>query len=169
MIWINNWLIKFFCLIGFYFFVTAIVIAVFSSQVVSRSLWPMDCSTPGSPVPHYLLEFAQIHVHWVGYVIQLFHPLLPSSPPALNLSQHLDVFQWVSSCVRWPKYWSFSFSISPSKEYSGLISFRIGCFDLLVVQGTLQSLLQHHSSEPSILWQPSLWYNSHIHTWLEKP
>ena len=139
MIWRNNWLIKLICLIGFYFLVTAIVIAVFSGQVVSSSLWPMDCSMPGSPVRYYLLEFAQIHVHWVGYVIQLSHPLLPSSPPALNLSQDLGVFQWVSSCIRWPKYWSFSFSISPSNEYSGLISFMIDWFDSLAVQETQQS------------------------------
>ena len=100
---------------------------------------PKDCSTPGSPVLHYLLEFAQTHVHWVSDAIQASHPLLLLSPPALNLSQHQGLFQGVSS---WPKYWSFSFSISPSNEYSGLISFRIDWFDL-AVQGTLQSLLQH--------------------------
>ena len=140
MIWRNNWLIKLICLIGFYFLVTAIVIAVFSGQVVSSSLWPMDCSMPGSPVRYYLLEFAQIHVHWVGYVIQLSHPLLPSSPPALNLSQDLGVFQWVSSCIRWPKYWSFSFSISPSNEYSGLISFKEISHSLMVGIKLLQTI-----------------------------
>ena len=95
---------------------------------------------------HYLLEFAQIHVHWVGDAIQPSHPLLPLSPPALNL------YQWVVLCIRWPKYWSWSFS--PSNEYSGLISFRIDWFDLFSVQGTLKSLLQHHHSSKasSVLW-----------------
>ena len=78
-----------------------------------------------------LLELAQIHVHWVGDAIQPSHPLLSPSPPAFNLSQHLGLFQWVSSSIRWPKYWSFSFSISPFKEYSGLISFRMDWLDLL--------------------------------------
>ena len=76
--------------------------------------------------------------------------LLAPSPPTFNLSQHQGLFQWVSSCIRWPKYWSFSFSISPSNEYSGLVSFRIDWFDL-TVQGTLKSLLQHRSSKASIL------------------
>ena len=79
----------------------------------------------------------------------LIHPLLPPSPLALNLSQHQGLF---SFCIRWPKYWSFTFSISPSREYSGLISFRIDSFVLLAVQGTLKSLLQHHSSKASIHW-----------------
>ena len=82
--------------------------------------------------------------------IQPYHPL-PSPSPAPNPSQHQGLFQWVSSLIRWPKYWSFSFSIHPSNEYSGPISFRIGWFDLLAVQGTLKSLLQHHSSKSSIL------------------
>ena len=100
---------------------------------------PMDCSTP---------EFAQTHVHWVGDAIQQSHPLSPSSP-SLNLSQHQGLFKWVVFWIRWSKYWSLSFSISPSSEYSGLISFRIDWFDLLAVQGTLKSLLQHHSSKAS--------------------
>ena len=104
----------------------------------------MGCSTPGSFVFHYLPEFAQIHVHWVGDTIQLTHPLLPTSPPALNLSQHQGLFQWVGS-IRWPKYWTFSFSISPSNEYAGFISLRIHWFDLLAIQGTLKSLFQHHT------------------------
>ena len=78
----------------------------------------------------------------------LCHPLLTS---AFNLSQHQGLFQWVLH-IRWPKYWSFSFSISPSNDYSGLISFRMDWLDLLAVQGTLKGLLQHHSSEVSILW-----------------
>jgi len=113
---------------------------------------PMDCSMPGLPVHHQLLEFTQIHVHWVRDAIQPSHPLLFPSPPAFNLSHHQGLFQWVSSLLRWPKYWSFSFSISPSNEYSGLISFRMDWLDLLAVQGTLKSLLQHHSLKASILW-----------------
>jgi len=112
---------------------------------------PMDCSTPGFPVLHHLPELAQTHVHWVGDAIQPSHPL--SSPsPAFNLSQHQGLFQWVSSSHQVTKEWSFSFSISPSNEYSGLVSFRIDRFDLLAVQGTLKRLLQHHSSKASILW-----------------
>ena len=75
---------------------------------------PMACSMPGLPVHHQLPEFTQTHVHWVIDAIQPSHPLLPPSPPAFNLSQHQGLFQWVSSSIRSPKYWSFSFSISPS-------------------------------------------------------
>ena len=112
----------------------------------------MDCSMSGLPVYHQLLEFTQAHAHWVGDAIQPSHPLLSPSPPAFNLSQHQDLFQWVSSLHRWPEYWRFSFNISPSNEYSGLISFRMDWLDLLAVQGTLKNLLQHHSSKTSILW-----------------
>ena len=112
---------------------------------------PMDSSTPGFPVFHCLQGFAQIHVHWINDAIQPSHPLLPSSPPAFNVSQHQGLFQWLSSSHQWPKYWSFSFSISPSNGYSGLIPLRIDWLDLLAVQGTLKSLLQHHSSKTSIL------------------
>ena len=136
----------------------------------------MDCSTPGFPVHHQLLGLAQTHVHWVGDAIQPSHPLSSPSPPALNPSQHQGLFKWVSSdtmSIRWPKYWSFSFSIIPSSEYSGLISFRMDCLDLLAVQGILKSLLQHHSSKASVLQcsaffiVPTLTF---IHTWLlEKP
>ena len=111
----------------------------------------MDCSMPGFPVHHQLPEFTQTHVHQVSDAIQPSHTPLSPSPPAFNLSQHQGLFQWVSSSIRWPEYWSFSFSISPSNEYSGLISFRIDWLDLLAVQGTLKSLLQHHSSKASIL------------------
>ena len=117
----------------------------------------MDCSTPVFPVLHHLPELAQTHVHWVGDAIQSSHPLSPLSPPALNLSQHQGLFQWVSSSPRWPKYWSFSFNISPSNEHPGLISFRMDGLDLLAVRGTLKSLLQHHSSKASIL-QPSAFF-----------
>ena len=89
---------------------------------------------------------------WVGDAIQPSHPLSSPSPPAFNLSQHQGLFQWVSFSHQVPKYWSFSFSIIPSNEYSGHISFKMNWFDLVAVQGTLQSLLQHHSSKASILW-----------------
>ena len=111
---------------------------------------PMDCNTPGFPVHRQLPELVQTHVHWVGDAIQTSYPLVSHSP-AFNLSQHQGFFQWVSSSYQVAKNWSFSFSISPSNEYSGLISFRIDWFSLLAVQGTLKSLLQHHSSEASIL------------------
>ena len=109
----------------------------------------MNYSTPG--LSDQLPEFTQTHVHWVSDAIQPSHPLSCPSPPTFNLSQHEGLFKWVSSHMRWPKYWSFSFSINPSNEYSGLISFRIDWLDLSV-QGTLKSLLQHHSSKASILW-----------------
>ena len=113
---------------------------------------PMDRSTPGLPVYHQLLEFTQTHVHWVSDAIQPSHPLLSPSPPALNLSQHQGLFQWVSYLHKVAKVLSFSFNISPSSEHPGLISFRMDQLDLLAVQGTLKSLLQHHSSKASILW-----------------
>ena len=112
---------------------------------------PMVCSTPGLPVHHQLPEFTQTHLHWVSDVIQPPHPLSSPSPPALNLSQHQGLFQWVSSSHQVANYWSFSFNISPSNEHPGLISFRMDWLDLLPVQGTLKSLLQHHSSKASIL------------------
>ena len=112
---------------------------------------PIDCSMPGFPVNHQLPEFTQTRVHRVSDVIQPSHPLSSLPSPAFSLSQHQGLFEWVSPRIRWPKYWSFSFSISPSNEYSALISFRMDWFDLLSVQGTLKSLLQHHSSNASIL------------------
>ena len=111
----------------------------------------MDCSTPGLPVHHQLPEPAQTHVHPVSDATQPSHPLLSPSPPAFSLSQYQGLFKWVSSLRQVAKHWSFSFSISPSNEYSGLISFRIDWLDLLAVQGTLKSLLQHYSSKASIL------------------
>ena len=114
---------------------------------------PMNRSTPGLPVHHQLLEFTQTHVHRVSDAIQPSHPLLPC--PLLLLPSvfpSIRVFSNDSAlCIRWPKYWSFCFSISPVNEYSGLISFRIDWFDLLAVQGTLKSLLQHHNSKASVL------------------
>jgi len=101
----------------------------------------MDCSTPGFPVHHQFPELAQTHVHQVGDAIQPSHPLSPPSPPAFNLSQHHGFSNESALHIRWPKHWNFSFSISPSNEYSGLISFRMNWLDLLAVQGTLRSLL----------------------------
>ena len=95
----------------------------------------MDCSTPGFPVLHYLLEFSQPHVHWVGDAIQPFCPLLSPSLSAFNFSQHQSLFQCPALCNRWPKNWGFSLSISPSNESSGLISFRMYWLDLLAVLG----------------------------------
>ena len=116
---------------------------------------PMDCSMPGFPVHHQHPALTQTHVHWVGDAIQPSHSLSSPSPPAFNLSQY-QVFSNESVLhIRWPKYWSFSFSISPSNEHSGLISFRIGWFVLRVVQGTLKSLLQHHSSKGHVPQAPS--------------
>ena len=114
---------------------------------------PMNHSTPGLPVHHQLPESTQSHVHQVDDAIQPSHPLSSPSPPALNLSQHQGLFFSNESAlrIRWPKYWSFSLNISPSKEHPGLISFRMDWLDLLAVQGTLKSLLQHHSSKVSIL------------------
>src|SRR5574341_233762 len=113
---------------------------------------PMNHSTPGFPVHHQLPEFIQTHVHRVGDAIQPYYPLSSPSPPALNLSQHQGLLNDSALRIRWPKYWSFSFNISPSNEHPGLISFRMDWLDLLAVQGILKSLLQHHSSKASILW-----------------
>ena len=120
----------------------------FSRSDVSDSL---NRSMPGLPVHHQLPEFTQTHVHQVGDAIQPPHPLLSLSPPASNPSQHQGLFCWVNSSHEVAKYWSFTFSIIPSKEHPGLISFRMDWLDLLAVQGTLKSLLQHHSSKASIL------------------
>ena len=110
---------------------------------------PIDCSIPGLSVPHHHLKFAQVHVHGFSDAIQSSHPLTPSSPSALNLSQHQGLFEW-AVCIRWPKCWSFSFSISPSNKYSGLISLETDWLDL-IVQGTFRSLLQHHHLKASII------------------
>ena len=121
----------------------------------------MDCSTPGFPVHHQLWELTQTHVHWVGYAIQPSHPLSSLLfPPSVFTS--IRVFSNESVLhIKWPKYWSFTFSISPSSEYSGLISFKIDWFDLLAVQGILKSLLQHHSSRASVL-QHSAFFMVHL-------
>ena len=111
----------------------------------------MNRSTPGRPVRHQLLEFTQTHVHRVRGAIQPSHPRSSPSPPAPN-PPSIRVFSNESTLrMRWPKYWSFSFSIIPPKEYPGLISFRMDWLDLLAVQGTLKSLLQHHRTKASVL------------------
>ena len=110
----------------------------------------MDRSTPGLPVHHQLPEFTQTHVHRVRDAIQPSHPLSSPSPPALSFP--------MSQLFAWSKYWSFSFSISPSNEYSRLISFRMDWLDLLAVQGTLKSLLQHHHSSNALILQCSVFF-----------
>ena len=123
----------------------------FSHSVVSDFCDLMDCSTSGLPVHHQYPEPTQTHVHHIGDAIQPSHPLpSPLFPPSIFPS--IRVFSNVLVLhIRWPKYWSFSFSISPFNEYSGLTSFRMDWLDPLAVQGTLKSLLQHHSSKASIL------------------
>ena len=166
--------------INFYNFESSLVVLVlfssfhalhyFSSVQLLSHVWlcdPMDCSTLSFPVHYQLPEFTQTQVHWVSDAIQpshplsspsnhliLCHPLLlpPSIFPSLRVSSNESTL-----CMRWPKYWSFSFSLTPSNEHPGLVSFRMDRLDLLAVQGTLRSLLQHHSSKASILW-PSAFF-----------
>ena len=111
------------------------------SQSCPTLCHPMDYSTPGLPVLHQLPEFTQTHVHRVDGAIQPSHPLSSPSLPAYESALH----------IRWPKYWSFSFNISPSNEHPRLICFRMDWLDLLAVQGTLKSLIPHHCSKASIL------------------
>ena len=128
---------------------------------------PMDCSTPGFPFHHQLLEITQTHVHRVSDAIQPSHPLPSLSPTTFNFFFIIRLFSNESVLlIRWPNYWSFSFSISPSNEYSGLIFFRIDWLDL-AVQGTLKSVLQHQVQKHQFFGaQLSLWSNSHIYTGL---
>ena len=121
------------------------------AQSCSTLCDPMDYRMPGFPVHHQLLKPAQIHVHRVGDATQPSHPvicplLLPSVFPSIKVFSKVSILR-----IKWQKYWSFSFSISPSNEHSGVISFRIDWFDLLEVQVTLKSLPQHHSSKASVL------------------
>ena len=123
----------------------------FSCSVLSNSLWPhglqhswLHCSTPTPGARSNSCPASQRCHPTLSFSVIL-------SPLAINLAHHQGLYQWVIH-IRWPKYWSFNFSIHPSNEYSGLISFSIDWFDLLAVQGTLKSLLQHHSSKATILW-----------------
>ena len=145
---------------------------LFSHSVVSNSLQPHGLQHTRLPCPSS--SHVQAHVHWVCPTIS--SSVIPFSSclqlfPASSGSNPKSLFQWVGSLHQWLKYWRFSFNISPSSAYSGLISFRIDWFDLLAVQGTLKSLLQHHNSEASILRHSAvLWSYSYIRTWLlEKP
>ena len=127
--------------------------------------WTAACQVSLSN--HQLLESTQTHAHQVGDAIQPSHPLSSPSPPALSLSQHQVFSNESALCIRWPKYWSFnSFNISPSNEHWGLISFRMDWLDLLAVQGTLKSLLQHHSSKASILQHSDFFIVQHSHLYM---
>ena len=153
---------------------TAIILSFSSVQSLSHVrlfVTPMDCSTSGLPVHHQLPEFTQTRVHWVRDAIQPSHSLSSPPPPAFNLSQHLGLFQWVRSSHQVARVLEFQLQHQSFRWSSGLISFRMDWLDLLAVQGTLKSLLQHHSSKHQFFGtQLSLWSNSHIHTWLlEKP
>ena len=119
---------------------------------MSNSLRPHELQHARPPCPSPPLEFTQTHVHRVGDAIQPSHPQSSPSLPGPNPSQHQVFSNEPTLRMRWPKYWSFSFSIISSKEHPGLNSFRMDWLDLLAVQGTLKSLLQHHSSKVSILW-----------------
>ena len=129
--------------------------SVQSAQSLShvRLCNPMNRRTPDFPVQHHLPESTQTHVHWVGDAIQPSHALSFPSPPALNLSQHQGLFQWVSLCIRWPKYWSFSFNISPTSEHPGLISFRMDWLDLGLSRVFSNTTVQKHhffGTQPSL-------------------
>ena len=117
---------------------------------------PMNCNTPSSPVLHYLLEFAQVHVHWVNDAIQPVHPLLPAYPPAFKFSQYQVFSNELALCIKWPKHWNFSFSLSLSSENSGLISFRIeksnNKFSFLIVSSQMDNHYYIRKYELKIYW-----------------
>ena len=146
-----------------------IALVQFSSviQLTPTLFSPMDCSMPDFPIHQQLQEISQTHVHWVGDAIQPSHPLSsPSLPPSIFPS--IRVFSNESVlCIRWPKYWSFSFSISPSNDYSELISFRLTGLILLKSKG-LSRVFSNTTVQKHRFFsiQLSLWFNSHIHTWL---
>ena len=145
------------------------LLLLFSHSVMSNSLQPHGLQHPGFPVHHHLLELVQTHVHRVSDAIQPSCTLLSPSPPAFTLSQHQGLSRWGSSSHQVAEVLEFQLQHSPSNEYSGLICFRLDWFDLLAVQGILKSLskttVQKHQF---FVAQPSLWSNSHIHTWLLK-
>ena len=148
--------------ISLFVLICSVQFSPFSGVHLFATPWIAACQASQH---HQLSELTQAHVHWVRDAIEPSDPLLSLSTP--SIFPRFRVFSSESViCIRWPKYWSLSFSVSPFNECSGLISFRIDWLDLLAVQGTL--LLQHHSSKASILWfsHPSLWSNSHTHTWL---
>ena len=127
----------------------------------------MDCSMSGFTVHHQVPELTQTHVYWVGDAIQPSHPLSSPSPPLPSIFPSIRIFSNESVLrIMWPRYWSFSFSISPSNEYSGLISFRMDWSDLLAVQGTLKNLLQHHSSKASVLQHLAFFIVQHSHPYM---
>ena len=127
---------------------------------------PMNCSRPGLPVHHQLLESTQTHDHQVGDGIQPFHPLSSPFPPALNLSQQHGLFKWISSMHQVAKVLEYQLQNQSYHEHPGLISFRMDWLDLLAVQGTLKSLLQHHSSKASILWCSAFFVVQLLHPYM---
>ena len=134
---------------------------------------PMDYSTPGLPVHHQLPESTQTHVHWVADAIQSSHPLLSPSPPALNLSQHQGLFKWVSFPMGCPKYWRFSFRISPPNEHPGLVSFRMDCWITFQSKTSQESsptsqFKSINSSALSFLYSPT-WLLEKPKPWLDGP
>ena len=148
---------------------------IFTNKIINQSInsathscptlcEPMNCSTPGLPLHYQLPESTQIYVHWVGHAIQPSHPLSSPSPLAFILSKHQGLVKWVSSSHQVAKLLEFQLQLDPSNEYPGLISFRMDWLDLLAVQGTLKSLLQHHSSKASIL-QRSAFFIVQLEKW----
>ena len=142
----------------------------FQWVVVQLSCCVWLCVTHGlqharPPCPSPSPEVCPSSCLCIGDAIQPSHPPTPSSPSALNLSQHQGFFYESVVCIRWPKPWSFNFSNSPSSEYSGLISLKIDWFEILAVQGTLRSLLQHHTSKASIFQCSTFFTGSHKHMW----
>ena len=127
---------------------------------------PMDCSTPGFPVHHQLPKLTEIHVHTVGDAIQSSYSLSSPSPPILIFNNIRVFYNEPSLCIRWLKYLSFSFHICPSNEYLGLISFRMDWLELLAVQGTLKSFLQHHSLKASILQWSAFFIVQPLHSYI---
>ena len=127
---------------------------------------PMDWGTPGFPVHHQILKLAQTNVHRVGDATQPSDPLSSLSPPAFSLSHHQGLFQWLSYSHQVNNYWSISFSIGTSKEYSSLISFRMDWLDLLAFQGTLKSLLKYHTSKRSIFLHSAFIMVQHSHSFM---